>query len=146
MKLTDTQQKLFDAQLILSREIDGIEFYVFANRMHFIRIPDYMLMTMKLVVEIRRIIREEVETEGYEYCNVIEFMSSAGMEPEVREWAAKPENADGSLFDAIVVRGMGHKMIANFYLNINRPKRRTKFFNQLENAVQWSKEQMTKER
>ena len=142
MKLTGTQQKLFGDQLILSRSIDGVEFSIFANRIHYIRIPDHALMSMNLVVEIRRIIQEEIQIEGYKYCNVIEFMASASMDPEVREWAAAPENADGSLFDAIVIRGMGHRIVANFYLNINRPKRRTKFFNQLESAVQWSKEQM----
>lgn len=143
MKLTDTHNKLFGAQIILSREIYGVEWYVFSNRVHYIRIPDHAIMTMNLVMEIRRSIETEINIEGYQYCNVIEFMTSAGMEPEVREWAAEPENADGSIFDAIIVKSMGHKLVANFYLNINRPKRKTKFFNSLENAVQWSKEQMS---
>jgi hypothetical protein len=41
--------------------------------------------------------------------------------------------------DAFVLKSMSQKILANFYLKINKPERPTKFFNDSETALTWLK-------
>lgn len=47
-----------------------------------------------------------------------------------------------STADAFVLRSMAQKILANFYIKINKPERPTRFFNDPENALIWLKNLM----
>lgn len=45
-----------------------------------------------------------------------------------------------STADAFVLKSMAQKILANFYIKINKPERPTMFFNHKEEALAWIKE------
>ncbi len=52
---------------------------------------------------------------------------------------AKNSNNPYSKADAFVIKSMAQKILANFYIKINKPERPTKFFNDIEEAKIWLK-------
>lgn len=58
---------------------------------------------------------------------------------ENREFWAKKESCPYSLADAFIVRSTALKLIANFYLRMNRPERPTRMFQQESEAIRWLK-------
>jgi phenylalanyl-tRNA synthetase beta subunit len=44
--------------------------------------------------------------------------------------------------DAFVLNSMAQKILANFYIKINKPERPTKFFNNADEALIWLKQYM----
>lgn len=78
------------------------------------------------------------------YVNVFEFKSFSSVSKEVRKWASKKSNRNvNSVADAIVCKNLPQKMIANFYLKINKPDYPTKIFSDFEKAVKWAQEKIT---
>jgi len=74
---------------------------------------------------------------GGRFYNIYEFENFAEMDPEVRAWAS---DTSGNLYthiDAVVINNFAQKMIANFYLKFNKPKKPTKIFNSSEKALEW---------
>lgn len=49
------------------------------------------------------------------------------------------ENNPYSKADAFVLNSIAQKILANFYVKINKPERPTKFFNNLDEALIWLK-------
>lgn len=56
-----------------------------------------------------------------------------------REFWSKKEACPYSLADAFIVSSNGLRIIANFYLKINKPERPTKMFTDEESAIKWLK-------
>ena len=52
---------------------------------------------------------------------------------------SKNENNPYSKADAFVLNSIAQKILANFYVKINKPERPTKFFNNLDEALIWLK-------
>jgi len=52
---------------------------------------------------------------------------------------SKNENNPYSKADAFVLNSIAQKILANFYVKINKPERPTKFFNNLDEASIWLK-------
>jgi hypothetical protein len=74
---------------------------------------------------------------GGEFYNIYEFTSFSEMDPELREWAAKPNENRYTYIDAIVISNLAQKIIANFYLKFNKPPKPTKIFSTTDKAVEW---------
>lgn len=55
---------------------------------------------------------------------------------------SKNANNPYSKADAFVIKSLAQKILANFYLRINKPERPTKFFNKKEEALDWLKQYM----
>ena len=55
---------------------------------------------------------------------------------------SKNENNPYSKADAFVIKSLAQKILANFYLKINKTERPTKFFNKKEEALDWLKQYM----
>ena len=55
---------------------------------------------------------------------------------------SKNANNPYSKADAFVIKSLAQKILANFYLKINKPERPTKFFNKKEEALDWLKQYM----
>lgn len=52
---------------------------------------------------------------------------------------SKNSNNPFSKADAFVIKSMAQKILANFYIKINKPERPTKFFNNKDEAINWLK-------
>jgi len=58
---------------------------------------------------------------------------------ETREFSASEEGLRFSKAEAYVLNSLPHKIIANFYLRVNKPPVPTKFFGSIKEAEEWLK-------
>jgi hypothetical protein len=58
---------------------------------------------------------------------------------EAREFSANPEKENIATAVAYVINSIGLKLIANFYIRVNKPPKPVKVFNNEEDAVNWLK-------
>lgn len=63
---------------------------------------------------------------------------------EAREFSASEEGLKYSLAEAFVFDSLPHRIIANFYLNVNKPCAPTKFFKTKKEAEVWLKKFLKK--
>lgn len=56
-----------------------------------------------------------------------------------REFSVTSRGMQYSLAEAYVFSSLSHKILANFYIKINKPPVTTKFFNEEKEAVEWLK-------
>ncbi|MCB0400660.1 MAG: hypothetical protein KDD41_01110 [Flavobacteriales bacterium] len=59
---------------------------------------------------------------------------------EARAYGASEEGLRYSLAEAYVIRSLAQKIIANFYMKVNRPSVPTRFFGTKQDAEVWLKE------
>ena len=77
------------------------------------------------------------ENGGQSYLNLFEFEVNVDIDPEVRAWASAPAGNLNTIADALVIKSLAHKMLANFYVKINKPIKPTKIFTIQEKALNW---------
>ena len=127
----------FDSKLIAEHIEQNVTFRIFENRIFHVSIPK----DIKIGKEIIDIGYDFLNKNGGgRFYNVYEFDSFADVEPDVREWAA---DSSGNLYtycDAIVIRNLAQKIIADFYIKFNKPKMPTKIFYSVNKAHEWIKE------
>jgi hypothetical protein len=58
---------------------------------------------------------------------------------EARNYGASEEGLRFSAAEAFVINSLAHKLLANFYMKINKPSVPTKFFSKKEDAEEWLK-------
>lgn len=127
----------FDSKLIAEHIEENICFRIFENRIFHVSIPK----NMKIGKEIIDIGYDFLNKNGGgRFYNVYEFDSFADVEPEVREWAADSSGNHYTYCDAIVIRNLAQKIIADFYIKFNKPKMPTKIFYSVNKAYEWIKE------
>lgn len=72
---------------------------------------------------------------------LLPFLIEAGdgftITKEARDNAVSLEDRSAIKASAVVVNNLAYKIIANFYLNFNKPKRPYKVFSKREDAVKW---------
>ena len=127
----------FDSQLIAERIEHGVYFRLYKNRLFHVAIPKDMKIGKSVIESGYQFLDEN---GGGKFYNIYEFDSFSDVEPEVREWAA---DTNGNLYtfcDAIVIRNLAQKIIADFYLKVNKPKMPTKIFYSVDKAYEWIKE------
>lgn len=54
-----------------------------------------------------------------------------------REFSASEEGLQYTIGDALVVSSLAHKILANFYLKFNKPRKPSKAFDHEEDAIAW---------
>lgn len=54
-----------------------------------------------------------------------------------REFSASDEGLQYTIGDALVVNSLAHKILANFYLKFNKPRKPSKAFDHEEHAITW---------
>lgn len=59
------------------------------------------------------------------------------MTKEAREYASSIEGLKFSKAEAFVINSLPHKILANFYMKMNKPSVPTKFFRTKQEAVVW---------
>lgn len=59
------------------------------------------------------------------------------MDKEAREFSSSEEGLRFSKAEAFVINSLPHKILANFYMKMNKPTVPTKFFGTQQEAVAW---------
>lgn len=129
----------FGAPLIAQKELDDVVFSVYANHIYHVYVKKESRVTMNVVKQGYRFLNEY---GGGLFYNIFQLDSFSEVDPEVREWAAGNSINRHTIVDAIVITGLGQKIIADFYLKINKPPIPTKVFEELNQAVSWVKGEM----
>lgn len=57
--------------------------------------------------------------------------------PEARAFLANGPHKEASRAEAFVIHTLAHKMVASFFLKVNKPKVPTKFFTDRHEALKW---------
>lgn len=102
-----------------------------------IRYDDELVVNLEMAKQITsEVARFFGETE-------LGVVHSAGslttIEPEVRDYLSGNSRYAHKIAEAFVVRNLGQRIIANFYLRISRPKCPTEVFTTEEEAITWVK-------
>jgi hypothetical protein len=61
----------------------------------------------------------------------------ANIDKDAREFMASAQNTQYASAEAFVINSLGHKILANFYLKVNKPGIPTRFFNEQVAAEEW---------
>jgi hypothetical protein len=59
------------------------------------------------------------------------------VDQEAMDLSSSEEGLQYTIGDAMVVKSIKERVLANFYLKFNRPKKPTKIFNSEEEAIKW---------
>ncbi len=98
---------------------------------------DHELLTIEDCKEIMSVYREFIQGKKLPILHVIgKYMN---VTKEAREYSASEEGLEFSLAEAFVFNSLPHRIIANFYLNINKPSVPTRFFKTKAEAEIWLK-------
>lgn len=137
--------KLFDAELLFKNVVEDLDFFIFDNRINYIRIPSFQTLTLSASKGLQASAFSFYGEGGGVYCNIIEYKAGANIDPEARAWTAKRSDESGSISDAIVISSLSQKIAGNLYLLKNRPIKPTKFFTDLKDSISWSLERLEKQ-
>jgi hypothetical protein len=102
-----------------------------------IRYDNELNVTLEMAQQIT------AEVEKYFGATELAVVHSAGtlttIEPGVREYLSSNARYAHKVAEAIVVKNLGQRIIANFYLRISRPACPTEVFTTEEEAITWVK-------
>ena len=98
---------------------------------------DYFEYDIKHVLENYDYIKKFKTTDKALILNVVGY--NATMTKEVREYVAKGAHQSFIKAEAFIIKSLAHKILASFYLKINKPVVPTCFFNNKIDAEKWLK-------
>lgn len=75
-------------------------------------------------------------TKGESYPCLVNFVQLKNSSKEARDYFANQGN-EGIIANAILVNSTAFKMIANFYVMVNKPKNPTRLFTDKQSALEW---------
>ncbi|MBL7933081.1 MAG: STAS/SEC14 domain-containing protein [Bacteroidia bacterium] len=84
----------------------------------------------------------ETLAEGKPYAVLVEVEELVAVSRESRELTASKDFKRYTIAEAFVISSLGHKIIADFYMQVNKPHILTKIFNDREKALKWLKQCM----
>lgn len=91
------------------------------------------------VEDLKKLVNAQKELGGERLPVLVLCSEHATTNSELLQSISKNENNPYSKADAFVIQSMAQKILANFYIKINKPERPTKFFNNKEEAIGWLK-------
>ena len=141
MTTKEEDLKNFQSEMIAFLEKDGIKYRLFKNRIYHVIVPESCDVDMKMVNVGYQFLKEN---GGGRFFNIFQFSSFSNIKPEMRAWAADESGNSNTCSDAILIKSLPQKIVADFYLKINNPKKPTKIFYSLEKALAWTFIQMDK--
>ena len=83
--------------------------------------------------QVYEIIKKPYSKTFIDFSNV-SFLS---VPKESMQYMANNEYTNNNSSLAIIINGLPQKLIGNFYLNVMKPKRKTKFFTSKKMAISW---------
>jgi hypothetical protein len=126
------------SELIAERIEYEVTFRLYSNRLFHVSIPKDMKIGKSVIDSSYQFLEDN---GGGKFFNLHEFDSFSDVEPEVRDWAADSSGNLHTFCDAIIIRNLGQKNLADFYLKVNKPKMPTKIFYSVDKALEWIKKQ-----
>lgn len=91
------------------------------------------------IEDLKNLVAAQLELGGFKLPVLILCSEHATTDAELLNTLSKNSNNPYSRADAFVIKSMAQKILANFYIKINKPERPTKFFNNKEEALIWLK-------
>ncbi|MBS1637474.1 MAG: hypothetical protein JST26_16280 [Bacteroidetes bacterium] len=92
--------------------------------------------------DLETLVHAEKEIGGQKLPVLVICPPSATTNVELLQALSKNQNNPYSSADAFVISSIAQKILANFYLKINKPERPTRFFNVESEAREWLKQFM----
>ncbi|MEX1001751.1 MAG: hypothetical protein WDZ35_06515 [Crocinitomicaceae bacterium] len=77
------------------------------------------------------------------YCVLIVSGMMSDISTEARELAASAEFVQNTIAKALLVNSLGHRLVGQFYIKINRPCIKTKLFTDKTKAMMWLRKQLS---
>lgn len=127
MKLQETKTEIATIRLLAPRIVENI-------------IHDYVTLDIENVREIKEINKKLVSEHPYAVLVDSGLFTSITM--EARKLSASSEFAESTVAKALLVRSLGHRMVGQFYIKVNKPRINTKIFSDREQAIEWLKGQL----
>ncbi len=125
-------------QIIAQKEFSALSMYLRADGIMITIFKDNMLINIQNAMEAM----QWVESLGpAKYYNLFCGGKNSDFDPEVRAFAAQTGGNHYTYCDAMVAKSDAHKLIANFYLQFNKPEKPTKVFQDENEAIAWLLEQ-----
>lgn len=90
------------------------------------------------VIEIRNITHELAN--GKAYVSIYDAGDETTVTKEAREISANDGNITNRKAMAIIIKHLGQRIIANFFINFNKKMHPMKAFNTKEEAIKWAKQ------
>ena len=144
MKTRSEYEKLFESKVIADHETDHLLVTIYSNNIAHIYVKAGQRVTLETVEETQAYFATLGEEKRYYM--IFEYGPLADLDPEVRTSRAKKGGSKYALVDAFVVNSLGHRLIADFYLRFNRPKRPTRIYSSVEKAAEWCLKKIQKAR
>lgn len=90
-----------------------------------------------------RLINAELDklNHGKEMLIMITAEEVTQFDNSARVFSASVEGSKYSIAEALVVKSLSQRLIANFYVKVNKPLKPSRVFNSEKEAIQWLKEQ-----
>jgi hypothetical protein len=103
---------------------------------------DYSSIELADLLEAK-IINQQL-TKGEPYAAILTFGKMTEVSAEARERIASKEHKQNVVAKAILVDNIGHRLLGNFYLAVNKPHIRTRLFTDREMALDWLRSELKK--
>lgn len=81
-------------------------------------------------------------TNGKPYCILVTAGHLSSISKEAKELTASKDFAQNTISKAILVDSLGHKIVGNLYVKLNKPYIKTKVFTSRELAIAWLQSQI----
>ncbi len=122
----------FRTKIALVRLID--------DRISEVVVDDYSYVEAEDIKEIKA--ANMTLHQGKEYVILIDAGTMTNFSKEARELSASQEYAEFTIAKALLVKSVGHRLVGNFYININKPFIKTKVFSDRHTAIIWLQKQL----
>lgn len=134
VETVETYVNQFNLEVIASFESDVAIIHVFEGKIVYTRIKPNCRVTLDVVREAEAFM-DSLDGEELYYV-LFEYCPGADIDPEVRKRRASKGSVYSKL-DVLVISNLAQKIIADFYMKINRPKIPTRLFYSMEKAIPW---------
>ena len=89
--------------------------------------------------------KEKLGEKVYKAIFDIRQLQFTHISPEVLNYVADSPYGKYQSFEAFIIKGMGQKLLANFYMKVTKPKVNSRFFTNLDEAFEWLEIKKTEE-
>jgi hypothetical protein len=124
--------------IISSTELTATHVSLRADGIMHLAIKDEIEVTVEDIIAMNEAVGRI--GDGRKYPNLITVGRYTSISKEAREFAAGDEANKYTLADGYVLHSFHQKILANFFIKINKPKLPVKFFNHENEAVEWLKQ------
>lgn len=105
------------------------------NNIIYVHVNNDAEIDVEQILQIRE--TNEKLANGVNYVVLFEIAEFAFISKEAREYGGENELGELRKAMAIVVKSMAHRLLANFFINVNKPPTPTKVFNDKKKALEW---------